>query len=135
MSTSILLVATATGTAAAILWRLIVRASRRPSRNGGRPEAYHCVSITCPDLACDAVKRVRAHRFLSDEAPLLPLPGCTAPECRCRYAHFPDRREDLRRNPYGLRSSLPPSGVGSERRDRTDRRAPAALPSRPGTRV
>jgi hypothetical protein len=41
---------------------------------------------------------LRGHRFLSKEAPRLPLECCPSPEsCRCTYRHFPDRRGGGRR--------------------------------------
>lgn len=46
---------------------------------------------------CAASKSLRGKRFLCDEAPALPLPGCTAADCQCRYKHFADRRSGPRR--------------------------------------
>lgn len=34
-----------------------------------------------------------AKRFLSGDAPRLPLPSCGAPTCNCRYVHHGDRRD------------------------------------------
>ena len=52
-----------------------------------------------PDFygACAASRSLREKRFLNDEAPPLPLPGCTSSECNCRYKHFADRRSGPRR--------------------------------------
>jgi hypothetical protein len=36
-------------------------------------------------------------RYLSREAPPLPLKDCTSPECTCRYEHHEDRRKGPRR--------------------------------------
>ena len=46
---------------------------------------------------CDAAKDIAKKRFLGDEAPLLPLPGCDALDCQCKYEHFSDRRQESRR--------------------------------------
>lgn len=67
----------------------------------GVPHPYHCVAIRYPDGACIAVQRLSGQRFLSKEAPPIPLPECDAANCRCRYVHFEDRRQnDDRRNPH-----------------------------------
>ena len=60
---------------------------------------YHSVTVRQTAAACSAAKAVREQRFLSDEAPLLPLPRCNTPNsCRCRYEHFADRRDGPRRD-------------------------------------
>ena len=61
---------------------------------------YHCVAIHHQDGACAAAKRLSGQRFLSKEAPSIPLPACDAASCHCRYLHFADRRQNgERRNP------------------------------------
>ncbi len=82
---------------------------------------YHCVEIHGGRDACEAARKLGKTRFLSREAPVLPLQGCNAPHCTCSYAHFDDRREHDRRNPYGEWASIPPALTG-ERRSRTERR-------------
>ena len=63
---------------------------------------YHAVSIRVPGAACDAAKALKGQRFLSSEAPLLPLADCDAAECSCTFAHHADRRAgDDRRGLYG----------------------------------
>ena len=47
--------------------------------------------------ACNAAKACEGERFLSTEAPMLPLKGCDAAQCRCRYVHHDDRRAGPRR--------------------------------------
>jgi len=47
--------------------------------------------------SCEAARSVAGQRFLTAQAPMLPLGGCDAPECRCTYLHFDDRRTDYRR--------------------------------------
>jgi hypothetical protein len=107
----------------ALIVSVLVLRRRSLPEGAARSDGFHCVAITFSDDACDAVKNVRSHRFLSHEAPFLPLDRCTVRECRCRYEHFPDRREDMRRNPYGSRRSLPPAAISFDRRFVTDRRA------------
>lgn len=82
---------------------------------------FHAVSIHGPGSACTAAKELRETRFLSDDAPDLPLPTCSnRSACRCRYRHFDDRRIDFRRDvDFGLPSRIPP---GDERRQVRGRR-------------
>lgn len=60
---------------------------------------YHSVSVRQSAAACKVAKTILEQRFLSAEAPLLPLQGCNTPNsCRCRYRHFSDRRDGPRRD-------------------------------------
>jgi len=59
---------------------------------------YHGIGITAGDTACAAVEAIAQQRFLSEDAPRLPLEQCANPgDCVCRYKHFSDRRTDPRR--------------------------------------
>jgi hypothetical protein len=53
-------------------------------------------------------------RWLYAQAPRVPVPGCDAPRCDCRYKHFPDRRMVDRRRID--RTGLPRQHAGSELR-------------------
>ena len=83
---------------------------------------YHAVSVRASGNACPAVRALGNTRFLSMEAPLLPVPECTDPSrCRCRYRHWDDRREGPRRDAdHGLPGAL---WTQRERRERTGRRS------------
>lgn len=60
---------------------------------------YHAVSIRSGPRSCSAAKQIKDARFLSLEAPSIPLDGCPKPrECRCRYRHHEDRRDGPRRD-------------------------------------
>lgn len=55
---------------------------------------YHAVSIKAGP-ACHQTKLEYANRrFLSADAPLLPLPTCDATACKCQYVHHDDRRAE-----------------------------------------
>ncbi len=58
---------------------------------------YHAVRVIPGERACAAVETVRGKRYLSREAPILPLKKCNAAKCTCRYGHFEDRRDGQRR--------------------------------------
>jgi len=82
-----------------------------------RKDAWHAVSIVTPTSACGAAVALRNHRFLSKDAPRLPLTGCSSPEgCRCIYRHHADRRGKPRRSMD--RGEAPKSGGEVERRKR-----------------
>ena len=67
---------------------------RRTGFTAGNP--FHAVSIEPSDGHCQAVDSLQIQRFLSEEAPSLPLDGCVAADCRCRYVHHTDRRGGAR---------------------------------------
>lgn len=94
-----------------------------------RSDSYHCVELRYGRDACDAVKRIGAKRFLPGESPEIPVQGCDASRCSCRYVHHEDRRHSDRRNPFPQLASQPPAG--GDRRSKRDRRKPAKTPLRP----
>jgi len=84
---------------------------------------FHCVHIKYPANACQAVKNMdHTRRFLATEAPVLPVPGCTASKCECSYIHHEDRRVETidRRHLHSLKSDTYPKE--EDKRDVTDRR-------------
>ncbi|EGM71696.1 hypothetical protein [Shewanella sp. HN-41] len=82
---------------------------------------FHCVSIVNKGHCCEQVNAITGKRFLSKEAPAIPMEECTMPHCECRYQHFEDRRQSSneRRVDYGVTREL--FGVFGEqnRRDRS----------------
>ena len=60
---------------------------------------FHGIAIEPGEDACEAVRQLAGHRFLSEDAPRLPLDECQCvQECRCVYRHFTDRRTHVRRD-------------------------------------
>ena len=60
---------------------------------------FHAVSVRTGPQSCRAAKQVKEVRYLSQDAPALPLPGCEQRrQCQCRYRHHDDRREGPRRD-------------------------------------
>ena len=98
------------------------RGPGKPGTPSGR--RWHAVSVvTKSGSCCEAARAIRHMRFLSAEAPRLPLVGCARPErCSCAYKHFEDRRAQARRKEDidGLRRSIQGR---EERRSHGDRRA------------
>ena len=132
---TLILIAVAALIALALWWRF--GRKRQPSRaarvrDPKRPyDDYRCVELHYGKDACDAVKRVGDKRFLPGEAPDVPLPGCNAARCSCRYVHHDDRRHNDRRNPYPLQAMAPPAAAGGDRRTKRDRRRSGKPPLRP----
>jgi hypothetical protein len=58
---------------------------------------YHAVEVVPGRDACPEAQALQGQRFLSREAPSLPLAGCGSLQCTCRYEHHEDRRKGGRR--------------------------------------
>lgn len=59
---------------------------------------WHAVAVSSSAACCRASVAARHTRYLSTEAPPLPLAGCTqAGSCTCKYKHYSDRRIGPRR--------------------------------------
>ncbi|HMN44246.1 MAG TPA: hypothetical protein PKE27_06730 [Povalibacter sp.] len=82
---------------------------------------YRAVSIVVGKNACAAAHRFKGMRFLSRQAPRLPLPTCDAAQCDCRFRHHADRRAGPRRR--GEQGMMQPLWQGTERRRAGGRRA------------
>jgi hypothetical protein len=92
----------------------------QPPRIRSLNHLFHGIAIEPGDCACDAVLAIDGERYLSDEAPRLPLDGCSDPQrCRCVYRHFADRRTDTRRE---ADLGLPPRHVNVDLRNGVGRR-------------
>lgn len=100
-----------------------------------RPEAehkpYRATVIVPGAMACDAARELANKPYLDSDksTPPLPLPNCTAPNCRCKYVHRDDRREEDidRRFESGMqteiyRTSGHPERRGSRGRRKTDKK-------------
>ena len=83
---------------------------------------WHAVAIRPKGGSCEAVQACRTARYLSKEAPRLPLAECTTSDtCTCVYKHHEDRRLKPRRQSETgeLRRN---TQAGQERRLAGDRR-------------
>ena len=59
--------------------------------------SYHAVTIAVGRRCCASAEGLQDKRFLSREAPKLPLANCDRVTCECRYVHHDDRRRGPRR--------------------------------------
>lgn len=68
-----------------------------------RAVSYRCVGVEAldPHAACSAVREMAGQRFLAGQAPQIPVPGCSARRCMCKFVHFDDRRSGDRRSHRG----------------------------------
>ena len=65
---------------------------------GQTPSRWSAVSIVPGSTSCEAARDLKGRRFLSAEAPRVPLAECTESDsCRCVYRKYPDRRAGPRR--------------------------------------
>ena len=86
------------GVLAWLLGSMLMLARRgKMGRVTGGSEPFHAVAIRTGNTACPAVRKVAGKRYLSAEAPRLPLDGCSCENCECVYLHFRDRRHVDRR--------------------------------------
>ena len=83
-----------------------------PSKPSASP--WRALSIVPAEHSCELARSMTQHRWLYAEAPRLPLPGCDARGCDCRYKHLPDRRTSERRRID--RTGLPRTHDGAEQR-------------------
>jgi hypothetical protein len=89
---------------------------------GRRSTPWHAVSVVAGPSCCESARALSPTRYLSREAPRLPLPDCKSPaSCSCSYKHYVDRRGQPRRKDdlSGLRRGLL---SGAERRTVRGRR-------------
>jgi hypothetical protein len=60
---------------------------------------WHAVEVRVGLMACPECRALAGKRYLSSEAPSLPVAGCRQPQsCRAVYQHHDDRRAGPRRD-------------------------------------
>jgi len=72
-------------------------AEAKPAPVKKAAQTYHAVSIVASGGCCAAAREIEGKRFLSRQAPILPLKACDKTSCQCRYEHHEDRRKGPRR--------------------------------------
>ena len=103
--------------------------SGRPGLQGGGPKAatarpYSAVTVRPGLFACERVAPLIGRRMLEKDAPVLPVPGCDARTCDCRFEKFADRRSgDDRRTPFAHNQFDQFRGGKLQPRQSGDRRA------------
>ena len=92
----------------------------RTARHHVVSNPWHAVSVVPSPSSCAKARGLIRQRFLSKEAPHLPLEGCDARVCDCHYRHHQDRRREPRRASDVMASGR--SWNGPERRHMAGRR-------------
>lgn len=95
------------------------KSGKQPARN-----RWHAVAIVPGPGHCKAAESAKGRRFLSSEAPLLPLRECDVAACTCKYRHHEDRRGAARRSEESAGGQRPRKGAdrrGNRGRRETDR--------------
>jgi hypothetical protein len=82
---------------------------------------FAAVEIRRHSGACAAANALGGQRFLANQAPALPLAGCTNERCDCSFAKLSDRRtdDDRRWGNDGLSAAM---FIKVQRRNQTGRR-------------
>jgi hypothetical protein len=61
-------------------------------------QTWHAITVVALPTACPGARALRGMRFLSAQAPVLPLRDCIQrATCTCTYKHHKDRRAGPRR--------------------------------------
>jgi hypothetical protein len=106
-----------------LLAQPVATASQSGARPASIPKKWHAISVDAKTSSCAVAHDLRKKRFLSKEAPNLPLDGCTKrSSCPCTYKHHDDRRNKSRRADGAVISSSAHKH-GSERRMSRGRRS------------
>jgi hypothetical protein len=72
-------------------------AEAKPALVKKAAQTFHAVSIVSSGGCCAAARAIEGKRFLSRQAPILPLKACDKASCQCLYEHHEDRRKGPRR--------------------------------------
>lgn len=59
---------------------------------------HRCVVIEPGLLSCQAIGAYVTKPILMDQAPILPVQGCDAQKCECKFLRYDDRRMGVRRD-------------------------------------
>ena len=95
------------------------RRSLHKSHRSHKHSSFHCVETHHHANCCKAVKALHGKRFLSSEAPTLPVEGCTQAHCECDYIHHEDRRVEVRRTDMGIQHDMYGQNGEVEHRNKT----------------
>ncbi len=96
------------------------------TRNQPREHEQHFYgsAVQIDSNPCDAAMAIADERYLADEAPKFPLPGCDRGECRCRLLPQDDRRAgyDRRGDSFSAYGNFEMDQHAQKRHDDGDRR-------------
>jgi hypothetical protein len=89
-----------------------------------RAQKFYGVTVKPGISTCAAVEKIRGHRYLTLEAPKLPLPDCSSNDCRCILLPEDDRRAgfDRRDDRFSAYGDFDEQKIEHGRGERTERR-------------
>lgn len=96
--------------------------SGRPMQAHRVTNPYHAVSIHAGPSCPETEIRYGGVRFLSKDAPPIPLPSCDRRSCGCRYVHHEDRRSGFDRRHRDVWEPASRLAKGGDRRKSPGRR-------------
>lgn len=102
--------------------------SGRPPPPNWMPADVRGLKLVPGPKACSAAASRANETLPPDEAPKLPLPGCSRKKCECRYVPVAGRREEQRRAGEDRRDQIRFGPDSGDRRSGGDRRKSGADP-------
>jgi hypothetical protein len=103
-----------------------VNIPNKATKTKSATSSFKCVVIKTGLMPCKAVNIYKSKRLLMNEAPMLPVSGCSnSKECECKFVRYEDRRRGDRRTIMKAAASQILSEHENKRVKR-DRRKPKA---------
>lgn len=121
----LLLLAVIAAAAAFLLWRRgrgPDSAARGVRTRPAAADERKIVRFRAGPNACAPARQQAGRHVPAGEMPRLPLPGCRAQHCRCRFEAALERRVDQRRKQRDRRESIRFDSSGGDRRKKDRRR-------------
>lgn len=102
--------------------------ARKIVQQSAKPAADRLIRFRPGPNACSPARQQAGKQVPAGELPRLPLPGCRAHRCQCRYEESPGRRKEQRRQQHDRRETVryEPDGGGDRRQK--DRRSEKSDP-------
>lgn len=95
---------------------------RGASRKRSAPGGPRLVQLRAGPGACSLARQQAGRVYQGAEQPRLPLPGCRADQCLCRFEGIVERRRRVRREKADRREAVRFGAGTSDRRSGGDRR-------------
>lgn len=96
--------------------------ARKIARQPAKPAAERLIRFRPGPNACSPARQQAGKQVPAGDLPRLPLPGCRAHRCQCRYEETPERRKRQRRQQHDRRESVRYDPAGGGDRRKKDRR-------------
>lgn len=97
------------------------KTSNKAANNKSNRPTHRCVVIEPGLISCKAIRAYQGKHILVGDAPTLPVQGCDAKQCECRFLRYDDRRRGSRRSKLKTADQIV-SESNNNKRSRKDRR-------------